>query len=452
MYITLLILIIQCFWFIHRFKSGKISLPHNICINSADSAPNFSLFHYSVDRLPTSPGHSTVLLPVNDNGKPIWFTRRNFNFLFPSFLHFKAQNQKISVGTNNEPAITTTKNQTNRLRKRQPSQRTVLLRAVSEPNQRISSPEVEVKSSTEVSIAPLHVDHMDSLITSAPLSVHVSEGTEFKVNAPIAQQEHFTELTSDKQMCVKGKESHDLTVTAMKKRDERSVAQQPTDIMKIEYESLAPNTRITSVSQSKKRNHKNYGFMHKSKTSGRASISMVCRLGFFLLHALFALLLITGDVGLYHLMRYYHQMNLDDTDGLRTINCRSAPEITTSSSSLTFSSHSTPSSLVSVTQTECTGKPVDSESDSPLIDGGVEVQVIGRQVKVPFELHIQTRGCLVGPVRPESSPLLGTVIIFSYLIIFFGIVGMHNLNINYICEYVSCYFIITSLVQLTPDW
>ena len=60
----------------------------------------------------------------------------------------------------------------------------------------------------------------------------------------------------------------------------------------------------------------------------------------------------------------------------------------------------------------------------PLIDGGVEVHVIGREVKVPFELNIQTRDCLVEPHRPETTPLLMGLFILLYAVIILGIVGM----------------------------
>lgn len=163
---------------------------------------------------------------------------------------------------------------------------------------------------------------------------------------------------------------------------------------------------------------------YENKVQIRTSIKVVCCLCFFLFHALLALLLIAGDVVLYRLMSYYYNKNLDQIRRSDTVFCLIQPPTRTTSYSSSLFTQST----TKLSSSECHKDP---NHLPPLIEGGVEVKVIGRELRVPFELHIQTRKCLAAPKHPASTLLIVGIIILSYALILLGIMCMSSILLKY---------------------
>ena len=436
MCVGIILLIIECIWFMHRFKSGKFEIPPEIQANSAANQP--------LAELTAQPSHSPRYIfqkpafqfQAQNRAQQIWSTGSHYNFMFPSFLHFKRvpPPHATTALTDSSTPITLPKPT-----KISSSKRPVLLQAISEPHQRTNLSDTDT-SPIEVNIAPLQIGHK-GLITNAQLAYPEIGDPEFAISAPLAEEEETAYLGSElkkaerEPSCVREHArpqnivaySPPLVLDAKKWKNELAIDASP--IMKKENDKKAASgsahdSKFTKKDKKIKKSHQKLK-TYEGRLGVRALLVVVCRLLFFLCHALFALLLVVADVGLYQLMSYYHNKNLEEIQRSDSLLC-STPSYEYQSSKTLTSYSSSSAELFSQSDTKC-----HSLHPPPVISGGLEVQVIGREVKVPFEMHLQTRGCLSAPGAPASTPFVVGIVVLSYAVIFLGILCM-QLNIMYL--------------------
>ena len=435
MCVALVILVIECIWFIYRFKNGKLVLPSSGPITDSQTSEfPFQSEHASPHQFQQSITHLEI--QMQDCEQRVWSTRHHYNLIFPSFLHFKSIHPRLN---NASDALSTTKLTTSstastllKSTSRPYTKRPVLLQAISEPHQRTYLSDSDI-SPIEVNIAPLCISN-NGLITNAPLLLPELCEPEFAISAPLAEEEEITELGSEIKEVNKEPSlvhsrplnilpySPPLIINSKIKKYEEVIMPAPIiNKSKSSFESsTGPDKLCSSKSTKKTKLEKTY----ESKVEMRTSITIVCRLCFFLFHALFALLLIVGDIVLYSLMSYYYNINLDEIQRSDTVFCPILSSTRTTSYSSSFGTQPT----TKVSSSECHKDP---NNFPPLIEGGVEVKVIGREVRVPFELHIQTRKCLAAPDHPESTPIIIGIIVLSYALILFGIMCMCSMLFKY---------------------
>lgn len=467
MCLSLVLLILQVIWFIERFRAGKVPLPRRGKALCSDP---------------------TILSNLASGGeRPEIFTlSRNPHLMFPSNFHFRTSsrasaktesllrnvNRAVESSCHLEVPCASTSRTTSTLPQiingvpvPVPARKQAFLQSISDPAQRMLG-----DSPTVISLGPLrlgfggHVlpDPLPADRVRAPLAVQEStvldsENDELREQhmltrkltlVPYLPPIHVDELKSKKEdeiLMFENKftknyneehtDSRYVKGHSLKSKDNMEASMSLNNCYKDKTNSsFSIKREILKFLKSKPKRERKESSKKNVRT--RLSLLMVCRLLFFVVHLLLAVVIITSDVGLYFLVdRIY-------TSNSYTINqskCHTAASTTTNPLSISnphaslitkyFSDRTTPSSVridSSTAAEDCSHNLAYDTRASPdaLLAGTVEVIFRGRFVRVPYEVHARAlRECLQAAVPPGTTPLIVALVITSYAIVFMGIVG-----------------------------
>ena len=67
-----------------------------------------------------------------------------------------------------------------------------------------------------------------------------------------------------------------------------------------------------------------------------------------------------------------------------------------------------------------------------LVEGHVELVLLGHRVRIPFAIGLHVRDCLSNPLAPGTTPLLIGVVAVAYAIVLIGILGVEWLTLEFI--------------------
>ena len=76
-----------------------------------------------------------------------------------------------------------------------------------------------------------------------------------------------------------------------------------------------------------------------------------------------------------------------------------------------------------------------------LVEGHVELVLLGRRVRIPFAIGLHVRDCLRNPFAPGTTPLLIGVVAIAYAIVLIGIFGVEWLTLEFIHFRISVLYI-----------